>query len=151
MGDEQSFALKSIQIKAGNGLTGGGTLEETRTISHYIPSSVATNLTANGRKYVTGLTFDSYGHVTGYSTGTETNQTDISGNAATVTNGVYTNTAQIITGQKNFNTNSNSVPVLISRHGDVTPEVLKIGVDDSVAYFEHQQDETVSNFKFIGK
>lgn len=83
-------------------------------------------------------------------TGTETNQTDISGNAATVTNGVYTNTAQTITGQKNFNTNSNSVPVLISRAGGTT-EALKIGVDDSVAYFEHQQDETVSNFRFIGK
>ena len=66
-------------------MTGGGTLEETRTISHYTPSSVATNLTASGRKYITGLTFDNFGHVTGYSTGTESDQTDISGNAATAT------------------------------------------------------------------
>lgn len=150
MGDEQSFALKSIQIKAGSGLSGGGTLEETRTLSHYTPSTVATNLTASGRRYITGLTFDAFGHVTGYSTGTESNQTDISGNAATVTNGVYTNATQTITGQKNFNTNSNSVPVLISRAGG-TAETLKIGVDDSVVYFEHVQDETITNFKFIGK
>ena len=149
LGDEQSFALKSIQIKAGNGLTGGGTLEETRTISHGDTSSQA-SVTTGGRTYINSITLDGYGHVTKLGTGTETNQTDISGNAATVTNGVYTNTAQTITGQKNFNTNSNSVPVLISRAGG-TAETLKIGVDDSIAYFEHQQNETVSNFKFIGK
>ena len=148
LGDEQSFALKSIQIKAGNGLTGGGTLEETRTISHGDTSSQA-SVTTGGRTYINSITLDGYGHVTRLGTGTETNQTDISGNASTVTNGVYTNTAQTITGQKNFNTNSNSVPVLISRAGG-TYEALKIGVDDSVAYFEHIQDETISNFRFIG-
>jgi hypothetical protein len=40
-------------------------------IEHADTSSV-TNLTASGRTYVTGLTFDTYGHVTGYTTGTET-------------------------------------------------------------------------------
>lgn len=35
-------------------------------------TSNATNLTASGRTYVTGLTFDAFGHVTGYTTGTET-------------------------------------------------------------------------------
>ena len=30
------------------------------------------NLIANGRTYITGLTFDTFGHVTGYTTGTET-------------------------------------------------------------------------------
>ena len=58
-------------VTAGNGLTGGGALANNITISHADTSS-ATNLTANGRKYVTGLTFDTYGHVTGYTTGTET-------------------------------------------------------------------------------
>ena len=81
LGDEKSFALKSIQISAGSGLTGGGTLEATRTLSHYTPSTVAADLTASGRRYITGLTFDDFGHVTGYSTGTESDQTTISGNA----------------------------------------------------------------------
>lgn len=40
-------------------------------IEHADTSSVA-NLTASGRRYVTGLTFDTYGHVTAYTTGTET-------------------------------------------------------------------------------
>ena len=83
LGDEGSHALKTITITAGDGLIGGGTLEANRTISHADTSSVS-NLTANGRKYVTGLTFDGYGHVTGYTTGTETVT------APTVNNGTLT-------------------------------------------------------------
>ena len=41
------------------------------TIAHADTSAQA-NLTASGRTYVTGLTFDTYGHVTGLTTGTET-------------------------------------------------------------------------------
>lgn len=51
---------------AGSGLSLSGT-----TFSHLDTSAVG-NLTASGRRYVTGLTFDGYGHVTGYTTGTET-------------------------------------------------------------------------------
>ena len=51
---------------AGGGLTLAGT-----EFSHSDTSSAAT-LAASGRRYVTGLTFDTYGHVTGYTTGTET-------------------------------------------------------------------------------
>lgn len=58
--------LTDTTYSAGNGISLSGT-----TFSHKDTSS-ATNLTANGRKYVTGLTFDTYGHVTGYTTGTET-------------------------------------------------------------------------------
>jgi hypothetical protein len=51
---------------AGGGLSLSGT-----TFSHTDTSSAA-NLAASSRTYVTALTFDTYGHVTGYSTGTET-------------------------------------------------------------------------------
>jgi hypothetical protein len=67
----------SITVTAGGGLTGGGsfTLNQSSvaavTLSHADTSSAA-NLTATSRTYVTGLTFDTYGHVTGYTTGTET-------------------------------------------------------------------------------
>ena len=71
LGNEGSHALKTITISAGNGLTGGGTLEANRTISHADTSSQA-SITANGRKYITGVTLDTYGHVTGLTTGTET-------------------------------------------------------------------------------
>ena len=68
--------VTSITLKAGGGISldtdnSAITTSGTRTISHADTSSVS-NLTANGRKYVTGLTFDAYGHVTAYTTGTET-------------------------------------------------------------------------------
>lgn len=59
-----------ITTSIGSFTTNQGT-NETLTISHADTSS-ASNLTASSRRYVTGLTFDTYGHVTGYSTGTET-------------------------------------------------------------------------------
>jgi hypothetical protein len=54
-------------------MAGTGITVDQLGIHHYKPTnSTLNNLTANGRKYVTGLTFDSFGHVTGYTTGTET-------------------------------------------------------------------------------
>lgn len=67
----------TLTVSAGSGLSGSGTFSanatgnSTITISHADTSSAA-NLAASGRRYVTGLTFDAYGHVTGYTTGTET-------------------------------------------------------------------------------
>ena len=71
LGDGSSHALKTISISAGSGLTGGGTLEANRTISHADTSSQA-SISASGRRYITGVTLDGYGHVTGLTTGTET-------------------------------------------------------------------------------
>jgi hypothetical protein len=73
------------EVVAGSGLTGGGgsgsvTLNVGQgngivvaadTVSHADTSSVS-DLTASSRTYVTGLTFDTYGHVQTVSTGTET-------------------------------------------------------------------------------
>jgi hypothetical protein len=60
-------------------VNGGGINLYTNTVAgtdairiEHADTSSATNLTAAGRTYVTGLTFDTYGHVTGYTTGTET-------------------------------------------------------------------------------
>lgn len=71
LGDGDSHALKTVTVTAGDGLTGGGTLASNFTISHADTSS-ASSVTASGRKYITGVTLDTYGHVTGLTTGTET-------------------------------------------------------------------------------
>ena len=71
LGDESSFALKTITISGSNGLTGSGTLSGNITLSHADTSSQA-SVSASGRKYITGVTLDTYGHVTGLTTGTET-------------------------------------------------------------------------------
>lgn len=55
----------AVSAKAGNGIT------VTSAGINHADTSSATNLTASARTYVTGLTFDAYGHVTGYTTGTE--------------------------------------------------------------------------------
>jgi hypothetical protein len=57
---------EQIKYSAGEGLSLTGT-----KFSHAAPSSPLGPLVSNGRTYVTGLTFDNYGHVTGYTTGTE--------------------------------------------------------------------------------
>ena len=57
-------------IVAGSGISISGASGDV-TVSHADTSSVS-NLVASGRTYVTGLTFDTFGHVTGVSTGTET-------------------------------------------------------------------------------
>ena len=75
-GDEPGGTVTSITLKAGNGITldtdnTAITASGTRTISHADTSSVS-NVTAANRTYVKSLTFDTYGHVTAVSTGTET-------------------------------------------------------------------------------
>lgn len=65
-------------------------------------------------------------------------------------NYVTLNTNQIITGIKNFSTDSNTNPLKISRNGG-NVECLNIGADDNTSYFHFIQDEKTANFKFIGE
>jgi hypothetical protein len=62
-GAQTSSSGLTISATAGEGTAA--------TIAH-ADTSTAANLTASGRTYVTGLTFDTYGHVTAYTTGAET-------------------------------------------------------------------------------
>ena len=62
-----------LTLAAGDGASVSGS-GNTVTISHSDTSS-ASNLTKKARTYVDGLTFDTFGHVTGYTVGTETDQT----------------------------------------------------------------------------
>lgn len=74
-------SANTTYTNSGTGLTLTGT-----TFAHADTSSVA-NVSASGRTYITGLTFDEFGHVSGTSTGTETvvdTNTTYTMNAATV-------------------------------------------------------------------
>lgn len=74
-GDEPSGTVTSVKIEAGDGVTVDNsnaiTSSGTRIISHGDTSDVE-DVTASSRTYVTGLTFDDFGHVTGVTTGKET-------------------------------------------------------------------------------
>lgn len=61
-----------VSVIAGGGITiDGSDLTGNITISHTDTATVD-SLTAGPRRYIAAMTFDTYGHVTGYSTGTET-------------------------------------------------------------------------------
>ena len=84
---------------AGNAITVSGATGAV-TINH-ADTSTAANLTATSRTYVTALTFDTYGHVTAYSTGTETVTdtntvtTNIAGTGVSVSSGTGNSTISI--------------------------------------------------------
>lgn len=77
-GDEPAGTVTSVAVSNGGGLTVSGspiTSSGTITISHSDTSSQA-NIDSAAGKYVSGMTFDTYGHVTGVTTltGTMTDQ-----------------------------------------------------------------------------
>lgn len=87
LGDGSSHALKTVKIEAGDGLKldNGGTLASDTKISHADTSSqTSISASTSERRYITGVTLDGYGHVTGLATGTETVT------APTVNNGTLT-------------------------------------------------------------
>ena len=91
-GDEPSGTVTSITLKAGSGISldtdnTAITTSGTRTISHADTSNQA-SVTAASRTYITAVTLDEYGHVTGLSTGTESvTNTDTKLQVAAVTSG----------------------------------------------------------------
>lgn len=90
LGDEGSHALKTIQISAGGGLTGGGDLSADRTISHAGKAAGLNDITSASATFVSGMTFDSYGHPTSVTTSslTATDGVKLDGNAIKHTNSV---------------------------------------------------------------
>lgn len=72
LGDEGSYALKTVTVTGGSGLQGGGDLTANREITHAVPSGA----TAGDRGSSANLTFlktittDGFGHVTGSTTDT---------------------------------------------------------------------------------
>ena len=103
LGDEGSHALKTISITGADGLTGGGTLEQDRTITHAVPSNAAEgdHKGTGERTYITNVKTDKFGHVVGIETGTEVydgiTSIDASGDAEVSLNAVKENGTVTIT------------------------------------------------------
>ena len=114
LGDEGSYAQKTITLTAGNGLTGGGTLEDNRTFAIDLDSTNANGL------YLSGSTDGSkqlaMNKATDSQFGTVTATT---GNGLTLTNGnlAYAhNTTAITVASKDTSTN------IITINGTLTPD-----------------------------
>lgn len=65
-----------------------------------------------------------------------------------LSNYVTINGNQIITGQKNFNTRTSTVPLIISRNGSSTTECVKHSVNDSQYILDYINDEISSGIIF---
>lgn len=107
-------------IAAGSGLT-GGTISTSGTISHAVPSNVPANVTASGRRYITGVSLDTFGHVVGLTTGTET-----------VTDTHYENTFSVVSGTTtvvSFNQKANkSLTLAAGSNVTLTPDATNAKV-----------------------
>jgi hypothetical protein len=68
--NENKFTISSTD--ANTEYSAGDGLDLTDTTFSHTDTSSASNLAATARTYVSGLTFDTYGHVTAYTTATET-------------------------------------------------------------------------------
>ena len=104
-----------LGVTAGAGLAGGGT-SGTVTISHADTSSQA-SVNNSGRTYIQDITLDTYGHITGITSATETvTNTDTIPNNATITLSAGTN----LSGGGNFTTDQSSNET-ITFNGSTTP------------------------------
>lgn len=65
-GDEGAYALRTISVTGEDGLIGGGTLESNISLKHVISEGAGTNnnVVASNNKFVNGIEFDKFGHVT---------------------------------------------------------------------------------------
>ena len=71
-GDEPSGTVTSVKVQGSNGLTGSGTVTSSGTITISHATGTGTSSSNSGRTYIQSVTLDSYGHVTGLTTATET-------------------------------------------------------------------------------
>lgn len=126
-GNEGSYAIKTQKIEAGEGLTGGGDLSADREIAHAIPEGAGTskNVTATEGKYISGITFDKFGHVVGVSTADEKTYEGAKGievvdGTIQHTNNVTAGTAQGSAGSVGFGGTINIPSVTYDAQGHVT-------------------------------
>lgn len=64
LGDESSYALKTLTITAGDGLTGGGTLASDLTLTHYTPVSATTEYgDSEPFTVIKQIKVDDFGHI----------------------------------------------------------------------------------------
>ena len=62
LGDESSYALKTLTVTAGDGLTGGGTLTSDLTLTHYTPVSATTQY-GYDTTLIQRIDVDDFGHI----------------------------------------------------------------------------------------
>ena len=112
----EAGATADQTITAGSGLIGGGTGNV--TLSHADTSSQA-SVNGSGRTYIQDITLDTYGHVTGLATATETVvNTDTVPNNATIT----VSAGNAMSGGGNFTTDQSFNETITLHHADTSSQ-----------------------------
>ena len=112
----EASATADQTITAGSGLTGGGTGDV--TLSHSDTSSQA-SVNGSGRTYIQDITLDTFGHVTGLATATETVvDTNTVPNNATITLAA----GNALSGGGNFTTDQSSNETITINHSDTSSQ-----------------------------
>jgi 6-phosphogluconolactonase (cycloisomerase 2 family) len=111
------------------------------TIAHADTSSAA-NLTATSRTYVTGLTFDTFGHVTAYTTGSETvTDTNTTYSISTETGGdIYSEIIRLTAGGSGSGTDD----IILAVGATGTTYGLTIAESGDTITFAHADTSTLS-------
>ena len=137
-GDEGSYALKTTTVTGTNGLTGGGALSSNQTISHATQTTGATTgtaVTSGSVNVVTGITTDTYAHVTSVE---KTSVTLPTVNNATLTLAGATSGPISVAGSKEggaatFTANDSTANIITITHASaptgLTPSAIKVAVD----------------------
>ena len=113
LGDEGSHALKTISITGTDGLTGGGTISENRTISHAVPSNASEGKKDSAaNNFIKSVTTDKFGHVTGYTTATFTQD--------------HTKSGSISAGQLTYWNNATTHTAVTTSYGDSTSKYVYV-------------------------
>jgi hypothetical protein len=125
-------AAKTFDIKAGGAITIGKTAGNI-TIGH-TDTSAASSVTASGRTYITGVTLDTYGHVTALATGTET---------VVDTNTTYAISAETETGGANLRLTDSAAVTDDVKFASGT-DITVVRTDANTITFNHNDTSTIT-------
>jgi hypothetical protein len=125
-------AAKTLDIKAGNAIS-IGKASGILTINHTDTSSQA-SVTASGRTYITGVTLDTYGHVTALTTGTET---------VVDTNTTYAISAETVTGGANLRLTDSAAGTDDVKFASGT-DITVVRTDANTITFNHNDTSTIT-------
>jgi hypothetical protein len=125
-------ATKTLDIKAGNAIS-IGKASGILTINHTDTSSQA-SVTASGRTYITGVTLDTYGHVTALTTGTET---------VVDTNTTYGISAETVAGGANLRLTDSAAGTDDVKFASGT-DITVVRTDANTITFNHNDTSTIT-------
>lgn len=138
LGDEGSYALNTVTVTGSNGLTGGGALNQNQVISHATQTTgttTGTAVTTGNVTVVTGITTDTYAHLSSYETTQVTIPTvnDATLTVAGAANGPITVAGS--TGSATFTANDADANTITITHTagptatQAVPAATKVGID----------------------